>query len=53
LRTQRRQRAEEMAAKTTIKLVLPLVFFIFPNVFIVTVAPAIIAIMRNMGHIVE
>jgi len=53
LRTQRRQRAEEMAAKTTIKLVLPLVFFIFPNVFIVTVAPAVIAIMRNIGHIGE
>jgi tight adherence protein C len=53
LRTQRRQRAEEMAAKTTIKLVLPLVLFIFPNVFIVIVAPAIIAIMRSIGHIGE
>ena len=38
LRVQRRQRAEELAAKTTIKLVIPLVLFIFPNIFIVTVA---------------
>ena len=37
LRTQRRQKAEEMAAKTTIKLVPPLVFFIFPSIGIVIV----------------
>lgn len=49
LRTQRRQKAEEVAAKTTIKLVFPLVFFILPEVFIVTVAPAIITVMKNMG----
>jgi tight adherence protein C len=53
LRTQRRQRAEEMAAKTTIKLVIPLVFFIFPDIFIVTIGPAIISIMKNIGHIME
>jgi tight adherence protein C len=53
LRTQRRQRAEELAAKTTIKLVIPLVFFIFPSIFIVTVAPAVISVIRNIGHMVE
>jgi tight adherence protein C len=53
LRTQRRQRAEELAAKTTIKLVVPLVFFIFPDIFIVTIGPAIISIMRNLGHIMD
>ncbi len=53
LRTQRRQRAEEAAAKTTIKLVPPLVFFIFPNIAITTVAPAIITVAKNIGHIVE
>jgi tight adherence protein C len=49
LRTQRRQRAEELAAKTTIKLVLPLVFFIFPSIFIVTVVPAVISVMKGFG----
>jgi len=51
LRTQRRQRAEELAAKTTIKLVLPLVLLIFPSIFIVTVGPALISIIRSIGHI--
>jgi len=51
LRTQRRQQAEEMAAKTTVKLVLPLVFLILPNVFIVTVAPAVITVMKSMGDL--
>jgi len=49
LRTQRRQQAEERAAKTTVKLVLPLAFFIFPETFIVTVGPAIITLIRNIG----
>ena len=48
LRTQRRQQAEEMAAKTTVKLVFPLVFFIFPAMGIVVVFPAFISIIRHM-----
>jgi len=44
LRTERRQRAEEEAAKTTVKLVFPLVFFIFPSLFLVVLGPAIISI---------
>ena len=48
LRVKRRQQAEEMAAKTTVKLIFPLAFFIFPTLFIVLLAPAII-IMRNMS----
>jgi tight adherence protein C len=52
LRTQRRQKAEEMAAKTTIKLVPPLVFFIFPSIGIVVVGPAVITVMKNITHIV-
>jgi tight adherence protein C len=47
LRTRRRQQAEEMAAKTTVKLVFPLVFFIFPSMFIVLLVPAIISISRS------
>lgn len=53
LRIQRRQHAEEMAAKTTIKLVLPLVLLIFPEVFIVTVAPAVLMLIRNMANLVS
>jgi tight adherence protein C len=47
LRTRRRQEAEEMAAKTTIKLVFPLVFFIFPSMFIVLLVPAILSISKS------
>lgn len=42
LRTQRRQQAEEQAAKTTVKLVFPLVLFIFPSLFVVALGPALI-----------
>lgn len=51
LRTKRRQRAEEAAAKTTIKLVFPLVLFIFPALFVVILAPAILHIIRQMGSL--
>jgi tight adherence protein C len=47
LRTRRRQQAEEMAAKTTIKLVFPLVIFIFPSMFIVLLVPAILSISKS------
>lgn len=42
LRTQRIQKCEEMAAKTTVKLVFPLVLFIFPSLFVVVLGPAMI-----------
>jgi len=48
LRTKRRQRAEEQAAKLAIKMVLPMVLFIFPGVFIVILGPAFIAIVRDL-----
>jgi len=44
LRNQRTQRAEEAAAKTRVKIVFPLVFFIFPCLFLVLLAPAIISL---------
>ena len=43
LRVQRRQTVEEQAAKTTVKMVFPLVLFIFPSIFVVTLGPAFIA----------
>lgn len=49
LRTQRRQQIEEQAAKTTVKLVFPLVLFIFPSIFLVTLGPAAI-IMTDSFH---
>jgi tight adherence protein C len=47
LRTQRRQKVEEQAAKTTVKLVFPLVFLIFPALFVVVLGPACIVIMES------
>ncbi len=51
LRTKRRQRAEEAAAKTTIKMVPPLVFFIFPAIFVVVLGPAMLHLMNELGGI--
>jgi tight adherence protein C len=47
LRTQRIQMLEEMAAKTTVKLVFPLVFLIFPALFLVTLGPAVIIMIEQ------
>ncbi len=47
LRTQRVQTIEELAAKTTVKLLFPLVLFIFPCLFLVTVGPAVILMSES------
>lgn len=46
LRTKRRQRAEEQAAKIALKLLFPLIFFIFPSLMVVLMGPAILQIYR-------
>src|SRR6266403_584987 len=51
LRTERRQRAEEQAAKTTIKMVPPLVVFVLPSIIVVTLGPAVIQLMKLLAPI--
>ena len=51
LRTERRQRAEEQAAKTTIKMVPPLVIFVLPSIIFVTIGPAVIELVRQLGPV--
>ncbi len=48
MRTRRRQIAEEKAAATAVKLIFPLVLFIFPAIFVVLVGPAAILIQKNL-----
>ncbi len=48
MRIRRRQLAEEKAAKTAVKLIFPLVLFIFPGIFVILVGPAAITIVREM-----
>ena len=51
MRTKRRQRAEEAAAKTTIKMIFPLAICIFPALFVVILGPALIEIIENLAQL--
>jgi tight adherence protein C len=46
MKVTRRMKAEELAAKLPVKLLLPLMFFIFPSLFIVIIGPAAIRVIR-------
>ena len=47
-RTERYQKAEELAAKIPVKLIFPMLFFIFPSLFLVILGPAAISIYKNI-----
>jgi tight adherence protein C len=53
MRLKRRQLAEELAAKVTVKIIFPLVLFVFPCMFIVLLGPAIITIMHGMSTLTK
>jgi tight adherence protein C len=52
LRLARQQRAEEQAAKTTIKILIPLVLFVLPSIIFVTLGPAFIQLIRTFKPVV-
>lgn len=51
MRQKRRLLAEERAAKTTVKIMFPLVLFVFPCMFIILLGPAVLSIMKTMSHL--
>ncbi len=51
LRTRRRLRADEAVGKAGIKMLFPIVLFILPVVFVITLVPAMITVMQNMDFL--
>lgn len=53
MRLKRKQALEEEAAKTSVKLVFPLVLFIFPSILLVTLGPALITIYKTLPKLIQ
>ncbi len=51
IRAKRRQRAEELAAKASVKMVIPLVLFVLPSMFVVLLSPAVMKLIENLKNI--
>ena len=49
LRLRRRQRAQELAQKAPIKIIIPMVMFIFPSLYVVLLGPAVPQMMATLG----
>jgi tight adherence protein C len=49
MRLKRRQRAEEHAMKIPVKILFPLIFFIFPTLFIILLGPAVMSIIATFS----
>ena len=50
MRRKRRQRAEELAAQASLKMLFPMLLFIFPTIFIVLMGPAVLVILHSLAH---
>jgi len=53
VRLRRTQAAEELAAKTGARLLFPLILFIFPSIFVVTIVPAILSMIQMLSNLAK